>query len=82
MAAMAKPAGDQFRRHAKVVAATDLPGVPAGTPGKVFLVSGVTWIRYRVRFENGVEIGTLDRSVLVSRDEWAEQQRAARRATA
>jgi hypothetical protein len=77
---MAKPAGDQLRRHAKVVAAVDLPGVPQGTPGKVLLVSGVTWIRYRVRFENGAEIGTLDRETLMGRDEWAAAEQERRRA--
>jgi len=70
----------RLRRHEKVVAATELPGVPAGTAGKVFLVSGITWIRYRVRFANGAEIGSLDRSVLATRDEWAERERAERRA--
>jgi hypothetical protein len=75
---MATSAHDPLKRHEKVVAAVDLPGVPVGTPGKVFLVSGVTWIRYRVRFENDVEIGTLDREVLVRRDEWAEQERLRR----
>ena len=79
---MPESSPEPFRRHAKVVAAVDLPGVPAGTPGKVFLVSGVTWLRYRVRFENGAEIGTLDRSVLMSRDEWDEHLRAERTATA
>ncbi len=52
-------------RHAKVRANVDLPGVPAGTPGKVLQVSGVTWIRYRVLFENGVEHGLLDGRHLV-----------------
>ena len=70
--------GDQLKRHEKVVAVVDLPGVPVGTEGKVFLVSGVTWIRYRVRFANGAEIGTLDRATLVRRDEWAEQERLRR----
>jgi hypothetical protein len=49
-----------LKRHQKVRAWTDLPGVPAGTNGKVLLVSGVSWIRYRVLFENGVEQGLLD----------------------
>lgn len=53
-----------LKRRQKVTAAVDLPGVPAGTPGKVYLVDGLTWIRYRVAFENGVELGTLDRDVL------------------
>lgn len=62
---MAKKEDDGLlKRHQKVIAAVDLPGVPAGTPGKVYLVDGLTWIRYRVAFDNGVEIGTLDRDVL------------------
>ena len=32
--------GDELRRHEQVVAAVDMPGVPAGTPGKVTLVNG------------------------------------------
>jgi hypothetical protein len=52
-------------RHAKVRAHVELPGVPAGTKGKVLQVSGVTWIRYRVLFENGVEHGLLDGRHLV-----------------
>lgn len=54
----------RLRRHQKVKAVVDLPGVPAGTTGKVYLVDGLTWIRYRVAFDNGVEIGSLDREVL------------------
>jgi hypothetical protein len=59
---MAKPeAGDQrFRLKERVVAAEDLPGVPAGTPGTVVMVGGLTWTRYRVRFANGIELGLLD----------------------
>jgi hypothetical protein len=34
--------------------------VPVGTPGKVILANGFNWLRYRVRFENGVELGDLD----------------------
>ena len=54
-----------LRRHAKVRANIDLPGVPAGTRGKVLQKTGVTWIRYRVLFENGVEHGLLDGRHLV-----------------
>jgi hypothetical protein len=62
---MAKGEDDGLlKRRQKVAAAVDLPGVPAGTPGQVYLVDGLTWIRYRVAFENGVEIGSLDRAVL------------------
>jgi hypothetical protein len=49
-----------FKQHQKVAAAHDLPGVPAGTPGKVLLVGGYAWVRYRVRFDNGAERGMLN----------------------
>ena len=68
---MAKRSGEGLKRHEKVVAAVDLPGVPAGTAGKVELVNGFRWIRYRVGFENGADIGSLDRSQLARPDEWA-----------
>lgn len=57
-------------RHQKVRAWVDLPGVPAGTPGKVLQVSGVTWIRYRVLFDNGQEHGLLDGRHIVARDDF------------
>ena len=50
----------QFAAHDKVVAVEDLPGVPAGTRGKVMLRTGFSWIRYRVHFDNGVEVPWLD----------------------
>jgi hypothetical protein len=59
-----------LKRHAKVRAVTDLPGVPDGTPGKVLQVGGVTWIRYRVLFENGLEHGLLDGRHIVGRKDW------------
>lgn len=55
----------QLKRHEKVRANIDLPGVPAGTPGKVLMVTGVSWVRYRVLFDNGVEHGLLDGRHLV-----------------
>jgi len=58
----------ELKRHAKVRANIDLPGVPAGTPGKVLVVSGVSWIRYRVLFDNGLEHGLLDGRHLVRPD--------------
>lgn len=42
------------------VAIIDLPGVPVGTRGRVMLANGLSWLRYRVRFANGVELGYLD----------------------
>ena len=38
----------------------DLDGVTAGTEGKVILSNGFNWLRYRVLFSNGIEIGDLD----------------------
>lgn len=55
-----------FASHDKVVAAEDLPGVPAGTKGKVMLRTGFSWIRYRVYFDNGVEVPWLERDQLAS----------------
>ena len=50
-----------FRVKDRVEAVDDeLPGVPAGTPGRVIEVSGLTWIRYRVEFENGKEVNLVD----------------------
>ncbi len=46
--------------HDKVVAATNLPGVPEGTKGKVLVANGMNWRRYRVLFEDGMELGHLD----------------------
>ncbi|MBU6328533.1 MAG: hypothetical protein KGR18_01100 [Acidobacteria bacterium] len=66
-----------FKRRQKVVAAVDLPGVPAGTFGKIWLVTGVTWIRYHVAFDNGGELANLDASQLRDRREWLAEQAAA-----
>jgi hypothetical protein len=59
---LAKPHKDQLslRAHDRVVATVDLPGVPAGTEGKVLLANGFNWLRYRVLFTNGIELGDLD----------------------
>jgi hypothetical protein len=54
-----------LRRHKRVRAAVDLPGVPQGTRGRVTLVNGFgPWIRYRVIFENGVDRGNVLREEL------------------
>ena len=45
---------EDLRRKDAVVAAVDLRDVPAGTKGKVVIVNGLKWIRYWVRFDNGV----------------------------
>jgi hypothetical protein len=53
-----------LKRKQKVTAATDLPGVPSGTAGVVVVAEGLTWIRYVVRFGNGVQLGSLDEKYL------------------
>lgn len=49
-----------LKRGARVRAIKALPRVPEGTEGKVILVGGFNWRRYRVRFDNGIETGSLD----------------------
>jgi hypothetical protein len=60
--ALAKPHADQLALRAsdRVRSTVDLPGVPTGTEGKVLLANGFNWLRYRVLFVNGVELGDLD----------------------
>lgn len=69
---MATATGDELNVHDRVLAAEDLPGVPAGTRGRVILKNGFSWIRYRVWFEtehpNGSDVGSLERSQLVRCD--------------
>jgi hypothetical protein len=49
-----------FAHKDRVEAAQDLDGVPEGTPGTIVSVTGLSWIRYRVRFDNGVEHNLVD----------------------
>jgi hypothetical protein len=78
--ALAKPHADQLelRLHDKVTATVDLPGVPEGTPGKIILTGGFNWMRYRVLFDNGVELADLDGRNLAPRGRAAK--RVAKRA--
>ena len=59
---LAKPHEGQLdlRLGDKVRASVDLPGVAAGTEGKVILANGFNWQRYRVLFTDGSELGDLD----------------------
>jgi hypothetical protein len=78
---MAKaPTIDRFRRGETVKTLDALPGVPAGTRGRVELVAGFAWTRYRVLFENGVDVGSLDGSTLARPKQFDEA--LARRAEA
>jgi len=63
---------EQLKRRAKVVSLADLRGVPRGTTGRVTMVSGLTWIRYFVDFDNGVSIPSVDRSRIATPAEWNE----------
>jgi hypothetical protein len=78
---MAKaPTIDRFRRGETVKTLDALPGVPEGTRGRVELISGFAWTRYRVLFENGVDVGSLDGSMLARPKQFDEA--LARRAQA
>lgn len=60
--ALAKPHEGQIdlRIGDTVEAMIDLPGVPAGTRGRVILANGFQWQRYWVRFSDGTELSDLD----------------------
>lgn len=53
-------ADTEFRRKDRVEAAQEVAGVPEGTPGTVVMVTGLSWIRYRVQFDNGMERSLVD----------------------
>ncbi len=59
---LAQPHADQLelRTGDKVRSTVELPGTEVGTVGKVILANGFNWLRYRVLFTNGQEIGDLD----------------------
>ena len=59
-----KVAPHEFRRGETVKTLDPLPGVPQGAQGRVYLVDGFSWTRYRVLFANGVDVGSLDGSAL------------------
>ena len=62
---MAKRAAPhEFKRGEKVMNLDPFPGVPQGTRGRVYLVDGFAWTRYRVLFDNGVDVGSIDGTAL------------------
>jgi len=75
-----------LQRKDKIKAAVDMRDVPEGTTGNVMLSNGLDWIRYWVRFDNGVEMGSIHRDKLVRVDEWdqylIDRELAAERAAA
>ena len=62
----------EYRRGTRVVVNEDLPGVPEGTPGKCGRGLGFAIKRYRVRFDNDVEVISVAHSKLVPEDEWPQ----------
>ncbi len=70
----------EYKRGTRVIVNEDLPGVPEGTPGKCGRGLGFAIKRYRVRFDNDVEVISVAHSKLVPEDEWP--QFLARRARA
>lgn len=66
--------GEPFRRQEQVLATEDLPGVPAGTPGRIKLINGFSWLRFWVFFDNGVELGSIDETQLVRPQHWEQFQ--------
>ena len=60
----------EFKRGSRVVATDDLPGVPEGTGGKVGRAVGFTLTRYRVRFDNKVEMTSVASDKLVAARDW------------
>jgi hypothetical protein len=70
-----------FKKGTRVVTATDLPGVPEGTSGRIGVGAGLVIPRYWVQFENGVEMGSILHARLVREKDWpafqAEREQAA-----
>ena len=65
-----------LKENERVQSVVDLPRVPKGTMGTVTMVSGLTWIRYWVRFDNGERVGTVHRDKLVNHDDVKRQSAA------
>ena len=58
-----------------VVATTDLRGVPEGTSGQVRIPTGLTWQRYYVMFDNGINVGSVGHEKLVKEADWPQFQK-------
>lgn len=59
----------------RVVATRDLVGVPEGSSGMVIVVVGLAWRRYRVRFEDGTEVGSLDENSVAYAGRYSRRER-------
>jgi len=63
---MARKEGELKEKQRVVAASDDLPGVPAGTRGRILVAYGIAWPRYRVLWENGAESGNVDAKYLTA----------------
>lgn len=61
-----------IKRHSRVVAAVDLPGVPEGTTGRVRVANGIARYRYWVSFTNGIDLGGVGHDQLAQRRDWPQ----------
>ncbi|MEM7093988.1 MAG: hypothetical protein AAF567_13365 [Actinomycetota bacterium] len=64
--------GTPFKKNDTVKATVDLPGVPAGTEGRIKVINGFEWTRYWVFFDNGVDLSHLDGGELVRPQHWQD----------
>ncbi len=64
----------KFKKGTKVIATEGLRGVPEGTSGTTSRGVGLTWFRYRVYFDNGVELGSIGQDKLVRAQDWPQFQ--------
>ena len=65
------PESSILKKGTRVVLIADLPGVGAGTVGRVGRAIGIKTTRYRVSFDNGVESLSVAEGKLVSPAAWA-----------
>lgn len=72
--ATVKNDSDALSIRTRVVAVEPLLGVPEGTGGRIETVSGLTWIRYWVHFDNGVWLGPVDTAAVVEEGDWPAYQ--------
>ena len=59
------PESSTLKKGSRVVVITDIPGVAAGTTGRVGRAIGVKTTRYRVKFDNGVDVLSVAEGKLV-----------------
>lgn len=64
------PESSTLKKGSRVVVITDIPGVAAGTTGRVGRAIGVKTTRYRVKFDNGVDVLSVAEGKLVSPAAW------------